>query len=81
VKGFGADGTVTPIGTFGLEDAVQLQGSYVGELIPEHQTLLSRCIMIPEKELIPCNEFLPGFLAKLPYQRQQLAPWYGRNAD
>ncbi len=81
VKGYGADGTITPVGTFGLEDAVQLQGSYVGELIPEHQTLLARCIQIPEKELTPFNEFLPEFLAKLPYQKQQLEPWYGREAD
>ncbi|HLD08274.1 MAG TPA: tRNA (adenosine(37)-N6)-threonylcarbamoyltransferase complex dimerization subunit type 1 TsaB [Candidatus Peribacterales bacterium] len=81
VKGYGTDGTVTPVGTFGLEDAVQLQDPYVGELIPEHQTLLSRCTMIPEKELTPLNEFLPGFLAKLAYQKQQLEPWYGRQAD
>ena len=81
VKGYGTDGTVTPVGTFGLEDAVQLQGPYVGELIPEHQKLLTRCSPILEEELMPLIEFLPGFLAKLPYGKRQLLPWYGRDAD
>ncbi len=78
VKGFGADGTVTPTGIFGLEDAVNLKGSYVGELIPEHQELLTQCTPIPEDELVPLEEMLPGFLAKLSYREQQLRPWYGR---
>ena len=79
VKGFGADGKVTPTGIFGLEDAVNLKGSYVGELIPEHQGLLTQCTAIPESELVPLEDMLPGFLARLSYREQQLRPWYGRD--
>lgn len=78
VKGFGVDGKVTPTGIFGLEDAVNLKGPYVGELITEHEELLTQCTPIPESELIPLEEMLPAFLAKLPYREQQLKPWYGR---
>lgn len=81
VKGYGIDGTITPIGTFGLDDAVKLKGPYVGELIPEHRELLKNCIPISEEELMPIEKFLPPFLAALLYAKQQLLPWYGRNAD
>ena len=81
VKGFGENSTITPTGIFGLEDAAKLQGAYVGELIPEHQALLSRCTPMPEAELMPIEKLLPEFLAHLSYTKQQLQPWYGRDAD
>ena len=61
VKGFGENGTITPIGIFELEDAAKLQGAYIGELIPEHQALLSGCTKILEAELKPIEKFLPEF--------------------
>jgi len=81
VKGFGTDGTATPVGILNLEDAVNLQGRYVGELIPEHRALLTQCTPIPEEEITPLGEMLPCLLASLPYQKRQLQPWYGRGAD
>lgn len=81
VKGYGKEGTITPTGVFGLEDAVRLKGPYVGELLPEHEKLLQRCIKIPEEKLLPLEKMFPKFLAGLPYRKQILTPWYGREAD
>ena len=78
VKGFGADGKTTPCTLMDLDDAVSLQGEYVGELIPEHQEALKNCAPMPEEKLASLKQALPQFLSGLTYSKQQLIPWYGR---
>ena len=78
VKGFAADGTTTPCALFDLEDAAELCGQYVGELIEEHQKALTGCTPMPKENLLSLEEMLPGYLSNLKYQKQQLLPWYGR---
>ena len=78
VKGFGTDGKTTPCALMDLQDAVALQGEYVGELIPEHRDALKNCIPMPEEKLSSLEDVLPPFLSGLQYGNQQLMPWYGR---
>lgn len=80
VKGYAADGSTTPCTLLELEEAVALQGEYVGELIDEHKEILENCVPMPEEKLKGMEEFLPGFLKDLKYAKQKLVPWYGREA-
>lgn len=80
VKVFGGDGTSTPTTIFDLEEAEQLQGQYVGELIEEHQNLLTQCTPMPKEALLSLEEMLPQYLSQLKYRKQLLLPWYGRDA-
>jgi tRNA threonylcarbamoyl adenosine modification protein YeaZ len=78
VRGFGTDGTITPTGLLEMDEAVALQGPYVGELIPEHKEALTRCEPLEEGKIESLDEMLPKYLSELKYQKQQLVPWYGR---
>ena len=81
VRGFGKHTTKFPEATLtSLEEARGLQGEYVGELIPEHIGTLSHCARISEEDILPLKEALPDFLKTLEYAKQQLLPWYGRDA-
>lgn len=75
-KKFG--GAKHPIELLDIKDIANIRGSYVGELLPEHKKLLASCTPIPENDLLPIEEMLPKFLAKLNYVEMQLLPWYGR---
>lgn len=50
---------------------------YVGELLPEHRTLIEE---VGGVMLSPCpvSDVFPQFLSSLTYQTQILQPWYGR---
>lgn len=61
-----------------LEEAASLHGTYVGELIEEHQKVLTGCK--PLMEVPSLEAVLPSFLKNLEYRKQQLLPWYGREA-
>jgi tRNA threonylcarbamoyladenosine biosynthesis protein TsaB len=51
--------------------------SWVGELIPEHQTMVAEMggTTAPTKSL---SDILPAFLNTLDYESTLLSPWYGR---
>ena len=51
--------------------------TWMGELIPEHRSIIDRLGMIPAplKEL---STVLAGFLANISYEKKSLEPWYGR---
>ena len=54
----------------------QLQAtSWTGELIPEHQPLVSD---LQSASLQPLPDILPAFLAAQKYGKELLVPWYGR---
>jgi tRNA threonylcarbamoyl adenosine modification protein YeaZ len=79
VRGFGTSGEPWPEPTLiDLEEATKLQGKYVGELLEEHKQVLTGCM--PLKEIQPLETVLPTFLRNLQYEKQQLLPWYGREA-
>ena len=80
-RGFGTHTTQFPEATLvNLEEAANLRGEYVGELIPGHSKVLSRCTPLQGKDFPTLEETLPGFLKTCDYGKQQLLPWYGRDA-
>ena len=81
VRGYGSFEKQYPEPTLvELEEAMKLKGPYVGELIEEHQRALTGCEPIDETSIVLLKDMLPKFLRDLPYKKQQLVPWYGREA-
>jgi tRNA threonylcarbamoyladenosine biosynthesis protein TsaB len=80
LKGFGENGTSTPVTLMNIEEAVALQGKYIGELIQEHKEILPNCIPMQKEELIDIKTSLPTLLSSLKYSNGILMPWYGRSA-
>jgi tRNA threonylcarbamoyl adenosine modification protein YeaZ len=63
-----------------LEDALEaLKGEslWCGELIPDHTQAIEN-IGLREAALLPIQEVLPKIVSSLPYSKEQLQPWYGR---
>ncbi|MDD5751469.1 MAG: hypothetical protein PHS73_03035 [Candidatus Peribacteraceae bacterium] len=50
---------------------------WVGELIPEHASLVAHH-GLTEAVLLPLADVLPAFLARCAYSNKTLEPWYGR---
>ena len=61
-----------------LEDATNLQGKYVGELLEEHQKTLTGCTVVAKENIAPLGEALPALLKNFSYTQKSIAPWYGR---
>lgn len=79
VRGFGAfAGQFPEPRLIDLEEALKLQGNYVGELLEEHEKALPGCVSL--ENIQPLEVVLPAFLTSLTYGKQQLLPWYGREA-
>lgn len=79
VRGFGAFMKRYPKPTLiNIENASKLQGSCVGELLEEHAKALTECHPLAEVQSL--ETVLPKFLTTLQYKKQQLLPWYGREA-
>lgn len=79
VRGFGTFAQQFPEPTLvDLETASKLTGDYVGELLEEHQKALPGCT--PLMNVQSLETILPAFLKNLEYKKQQLLPWYGREA-
>ena len=64
-----------------LDEAEKLKGEYIGELIPEHQTLLTLCRPMGTENIASLTEILPHLLLPLPYGKKELELWYGRGKD
>ncbi len=61
-----------------LEDAVSLQGHYVGELLEEHKAALQGCIPLGKECIAPLEEILPALIGNLSFTKDPILPWYGR---
>lgn len=81
IRGFGTFAKIFPGATW--KELSQLEGKipqgapWVGELLPDHERLLSSwgAARAEAKEV---KEILPTFLTSLNYEEKNLAPWYGR---
>ncbi|MBT3835205.1 tRNA (adenosine(37)-N6)-threonylcarbamoyltransferase complex dimerization subunit type 1 TsaB [Candidatus Peribacteria bacterium] len=80
VKGFGENGTSTPVALMDIRDVSGLQGEYIGELIQEHKDILVNCTQMDSGKLSNIKDVLPGTLSSLKYSKAILMPWYGREA-
>jgi tRNA A37 threonylcarbamoyladenosine modification protein TsaB len=81
VRGFGEYAKKYPESTLiEIEEAAELKGMYVGELIEEHRKALPGCTPVSPSSIKALEEVLPSFLSKLSYKQEQLLPWYGREA-
>jgi tRNA threonylcarbamoyl adenosine modification protein YeaZ len=79
VRGFGEyEKKFSEAALISLDDAKNLEGEYVGELIEEHIVALPGLTPLSEKEISPLTEVLPSFLKSLSYGKTPLVPWYGR---
>lgn len=81
LRGFGRHADACPEPTLvkleEMDRYIQRGERWMGELIPEHRTLLeSRGVT--EAELLPLETVLPALLDSVTYEHQSIEPWYGR---
>ncbi|MDD4628087.1 MAG: hypothetical protein PHE68_01695 [Candidatus Peribacteraceae bacterium] len=81
IRGFGVYARQWPEATHVMLDVAEKElpkgAQWVGELIPEHEKVLSEKGFIPA-ETKSTEEILSGFLAKQAFTASLLTPWYGR---
>lgn len=82
IRGFGTHTSRVPdpvcIATDALSSFVHADDCWMGELIPDHQTLIDD-IGARAAPLLPLHDILPSFLGAQSYEKRMLEPWYGRN--